>query len=292
MKLIILTGMSGAGKHTAFKTLEDLGYNCVDNLPVPLLKSFVELAWKNEAETNKVAVGIDSRSGESGEKMEEILNEIEADGKELSIIFLDADDDVLIARYKETRRNHPLAREESLYDGIALEREQMAFLKERADYVIDTTHLLTKDLKGELRKIFLEHQNFKSLFVTVMSFGYKYGIPQDADLVFDVRFLPNPYYVPELRPLTGNDKPIQDYVMKSDVSQEFLKKLNDLITFLIPSYIEEGKTQLVIGIGCTGGKHRSVTVANEIYQNLLGGDEGIGLRIEHRDIEKDRKRGK
>lgn len=292
MKLIILTGMSGAGKHTAFKTLEDLGYNCVDNLPIPLLKSFVELAWKNEAETNKVAVGIDARSGESGEKMEEILNEIEADGKELSIVFLDADDEVLIARYKETRRNHPLAREESLYDGIALEREQMAFLKERADYVIDTTHLLTKDLKGELRKIFLEHQNFKSLFVTVMSFGYKYGIPQDADLVFDVRFLPNPYYVPELRPMTGNDKPIQDYVMKSDVSREFLEKLNDMITFLIPSYIEEGKTQLVIGIGCTGGKHRSVTVANEIYQNLLGSNEGIGLRIEHRDIEKDRKRGK
>lgn len=292
MKLIILTGMSGAGKHTAFKTLEDLGYNCVDNLPIPLLKSFVELAWKNEAETNKVAVGIDVRSGDSMEKMEETLNEIEADGKDLSIIFLDAEDDVLIARYKETRRNHPLAMRESLYDGIALERQRMAFLKERADYVIDTTHLLTKDLKGELRKIFLEHQKFQSLFVTVMSFGYKYGIPQDADLVFDVRFLPNPYYVQELRPMTGNDKPIQDYVMRSDISKAFILKLNDLIDFLIPSYIEEGKTQLVIAIGCTGGKHRSVTVANEIYQNLLGCEEGIGLRIEHRDIDKDRKRGK
>ncbi len=292
MKLIILTGMSGAGKHTAFKTLEDLGYNCVDNLPIPLLKSFVELAWKNEAETNKVAVGIDVRSGESIETVEETLNEIEADGKEVDIVFLDAEDEVLVARYKETRRSHPLAMKESIYDGIALERQQISFLKDRADYVIDTTHLLTKDLKAELRKIFLEHQTFKSLFVTVMSFGYKYGIPQDADLVFDVRFLPNPYYVTELRPMTGNDQPIRDYVMKSDVSKEFLEKLKDMITFLIPSYIEEGKTQLVIAIGCTGGKHRSVTIANEIYQNLLGLDEGFGLRIEHRDIEKDRKRGK
>ncbi|MCR4674207.1 MAG: RNase adapter RapZ [Lachnospiraceae bacterium] len=292
MKLIILTGMSGAGKHTAFKTLEDMGYNCVDNLPIPLLKSFVELAWKNEAETNKVAVGIDVRSGESMEKVEETLNEIEADGKDLSIVFLDAEDDVLIARYKETRRNHPLAIGESLYDGIAMERQQVAFLKERADYVIDTTHLLTKDLKAELRKIFLEHEDFQSLFVTVMSFGYKYGIPQDADLVFDVRFLPNPYYVQELRPMTGNDKPIQDYVMNNDIAEEFSKKLMDMIRFLIPRYIEEGKTQLVIAVGCTGGKHRSVTVANEIYQNLLGKEGGYGIRIEHRDIDKDRKRGK
>ena len=284
--------MSGAGKHTAFKTLEDMGYNCVDNLPIPLLKSFAELAWKNEAETNKVAVGIDVRSGDSIQQVEETLNEIEADGKEMSIIFLDADDDVLIARYKETRRSHPLAMKESLYDGIHMERSRMAFLKERADYVIDTTHLLTKDLKAELRKIFLEHQNFKSLFVTVMSFGYKYGIPQDADLVFDVRFLPNPYYVQELRPLTGNDKPIQDYVTDNDIAREFLEKLSDMISFLIPRYIEEGKTQLVIGIGCTGGKHRSVTVANEIYQGLLGKEDGFGLRIEHRDIDKDRKRGK
>ena len=292
MKLIILTGMSGAGKHTAFKCLEDMGYNCVDNLPVPLLKSFAELAWKNEKETNKVAVGIDVRSGEMIAAVEDTLNELIHDGKEITIVFLDAEDDTLIARYKETRRSHPLAGEESLYDGIRMERERISFLKKRADYVFDTTHLLTKDLKNELKKIFLEHEKFQNLFVTVMSFGYKYGIPQDADLVFDVRFLPNPYYVEQLRPMTGNDKPIQDYVLNNDVADEFLKRLDGLISFLIPRYIEEGKTQLVIAVGCTGGKHRSVTIANNVYKTILKNHEGVGLRIEHRDIDKDRKRGK
>lgn len=292
MKLVILTGMSGAGKHTAFKCLEDMGYNCVDNLPVPLLKSFAQLTWENEKENDKVAVGIDIRSGEAIATIEETLDELTKEGKEVTIVFLEADDDVLIARYKETRRNHPLARAESLYDGIHMERDYMAFLKERADYVLDTTHLLTKDLKSELRKIFLGNERFQSLFVTVMSFGYKYGIPQDADLVFDVRFLPNPYYEKDLRPMTGNDAPIQEYVLNNNDAKEFLKQLNSLISFLIPRYIEEGKTQLVIAVGCTGGKHRSVTVANKVYDNLLHLEEGVGLRIEHRDIDKDRKRGK
>lgn len=292
MKLVILTGMSGAGKHTAFKCLEDMGYNCVDNLPVPLLKSFAQLTWENEKENDKVAVGIDIRSGEAIATIEETLDELARDGKEVTIVFLEADDDVLIARYKETRRNHPLARAESLLEGIHMEREYMAFLKERADYVLDTTHLLTKDLKSELRKIFLGNEKFQNLFVTVMSFGYKYGIPQDADLVFDVRFLPNPYYEKELRPMTGNDAPIQEYVLNNKDAKEFLIQLNNLIQFLIPKYIEEGKTQLVIAVGCTGGKHRSVTIANKIYDTLSGMDEGVGIRIEHRDIDKDKKRGK
>ena len=292
MKLVIITGMSGAGKHTAFKCMEDMGYNCVDNLPVPLLKSFAQLSWENEKENDKVAVGIDIRSGDSIATIEETLNDLAADGKEVTIVFLDADDDVLIARYKETRRNHPLAKAESLYDGIHMERGYMAFLKERADYVFDTTHLLTKDLKSELRKIFLGNEKFQNLFVTIMSFGYKYGIPQDADLVFDVRFLPNPYYEKDLRPMTGNDVEIQDYVLNNEDASEFLDRLFGLLTFLVPRYIEEGKTQLVIAVGCTGGKHRSVTVANKVYEKLLGMDEGVGIRIEHRDIDKDRKRGK
>ena len=292
MKLVIITGMSGAGKHTAFKCMEDMGYNCVDNRPVPLLKSFAQLSWENEKENDKVAVGIDIRSGDSIATIEETLNDLAADGKEVTIVFLDADDDVLIARYKETRRNHPLAKAESLYDGIHMERGYMAFLKERADYVFDTTHLLTKDLKSELRKIFLGNEKFQNLFVTIMSFGYKYGIPQDADLVFDVRFLPNPYYEKDLRPMTGNDVEIQDYVLNNEDASEFLDRLFGLLTFLVPRYIEEGKTQLVIAVGCTGGKHRSVTVANKVYEKLLGMDEGVGIRIEHRDIDKDRKRGK
>ncbi len=292
MKLVIITGMSGAGKHTAFKCMEDMGYNCVDNLPVQLLKSFAQLSWENEKENDKVAVGIDIRSGDSIATIEETLGELAADGKEVTIVFLDADDEVLIARYKETRRNHPLAKAESLAAGIRMEREYMAFLKERADYVFDTTHLLTKDLKSELRKIFVGHEKFQNLFITVMSFGYKYGIPQDADLVFDVRFLPNPYYVKDLRPMTGNDLPIQEYVLSNDDGGEFLNRLYGLLTFLIPRYIEEGKTQLVIAVGCTGGKHRSVTIANKIYEKLSGMDEGVGIRMEHRDIDKDRKRGK
>lgn len=291
MKLLILTGMSGAGKSTAFKMLEDIGYFCVDNLPIALLKSIIDLSVQPSSQEQKIVVGIDIRSGESLNLLQEILTELSDDGKAYNILFLDAEDEILVKRYKETRRNHPLSGTERIQAGIVKEREAIRFLKQRADYIIDTTHLLTRELKEELQKIFVEEDNFQNLFVTVMSFGFKYGIPSDADLVFDVRFLPNPYYNPELRPKTGNDIEIQQFVLSYDEAHEFLDKLEDMVRFLIPNYIKEGKNQLVLAIGCTGGKHRSVTLANQIYQRLSGEDT-IGLKIEHRDITKDALRGK
>lgn len=291
MKLLILTGMSGAGKSTAFKMLEDIGYFCVDNLPIPLLKSIIDLADQPSSQEQRIVVGIDIRSGEALNLLQEILTELKDDGKKYNILFLDAEDDVLVKRYKETRRMHPLSGTERIQAGIVKEREAVRFLKEQADYIIDTTHLLTRELKEELQKIFVEEENFQSLFVTVMSFGFKYGIPSDADLVFDVRFLPNPYYVAELRPKTGNDIEIQQFVLAYDEAHEFLDKLEDMVKFLIPNYIKEGKNQLVIAVGCTGGKHRSVTLANQLYHRLSG-DDTIGLKIEHRDITKDALRGK
>ena len=291
MRLLILTGMSGAGKSTSLKMLEDMGYYCVDNLPIQLLKSFVDLSDRQEFKRQRVVVGIDIRSGETLSLLSDILSELEQDGKKVDVLFMDAEEDVLVNRYKETRRTHPLSQSERIYTGIEKERQAMQFLKERADYIIDTSHLLPRDLKGELEKIFVEDKNYESLFVTIMSFGFKYGIPADADLVFDVRFLPNPYYVEELRPKTGNDREIQQFVMRHPQAHVFLNKLEDMIRFLIPNYISEGKNRLVIAIGCTGGKHRSVTLANELYQRLSQ-DEGYGLKIEHRDIEKDALRGK
>jgi len=291
MNLLLLTGMSGSGKFTAFKFLEDMGYNCVDNLPVPLLKSFVDLMQKG-GESQKVVVGIDIRSGKNLEQLQDTLDELSHDGKKCDILFLDAEDSVLVKRYKETRRNHPLSKNERIQGSITEERKRIAFLKERADYVIDTTHLLTRELKEELTKIFVEHESYKNMNVMVLSFGFKYGIPEDADLVFDVRFLPNPYYDLKLRPLTGNDLPIKEFVMKYDEAHEFLNKVTDLLEFLIPHYISEGKNSLVIAVGCTGGKHRSVTLANEIYSALLPKSTEFGLKIEHRDIDKDRKIGK
>lgn len=291
MKFVILTGMSGAGKSTAIKMMEDMGFFCVDNLPIPLLEKFVELSSLQSAKLQKVAVGIDIRSGQALGEMKEILERIRAKGAAYEILFLDAEDSVLVKRYKETRRNHPLSGGERVDKGIEEERSRLKFLKEQADYIIDTSQLLTRELKIELEKIFIQNQDYKNLFITILSFGFKYGIPNDSDLVFDVRFLPNPYYVEGLRQKTGNDKEIQDYVMQFEEAHIFLDKLTDMLEFLIPNYITEGKNQLVISIGCTGGKHRSVTLANEIYKRLSSRKE-FGLKIEHRDITKDAQRGK
>lgn len=291
MKFVILTGMSGAGKSTAIKMMEDMGFFCVDNLPIPLLEKFVELSSLQSAKLQKVAVGIDIRSGQALGEMQEILERIRAKGAGYEILFLDAEDSVLVKRYKETRRNHPLSGGERVDKGIEEERSRLKFLKEQADYIIDTSQLLTRELKIELEKIFIQNQDYKNLFITILSFGFKYGIPNDSDLVFDVRFLPNPYYVEGLRQKTGNDKEIQDYVMQFEEAHIFLDKLTDMLEFLIPNYITEGKNQLVISIGCTGGKHRSVTLANEIYKRLSSRKE-FGLKIEHRDITKDAQRGK
>lgn len=291
MKFVIVTGMSGAGRSTAMKMMEDMGFYCIDNLPIPLLDKLIDFSNNFNSDIEKVAIGIDIRNGEGFDKIESTLDLLKKEKFKYEILFLDAVDEVLVKRYKETRRNHPLAGMDRINKGIILEREKLAYLKKEADYIIDTSQLLTRELKLELEKIFIENQDYKNLFVTILSFGFKYGIPSDSDIVMDVRFLPNPYYVEGLRAKTGNDKEIQDYVMQFLEAREFLNKFEDMIHFLIPNYISEGKNQLVISIGCTGGKHRSVTLANEIYKRLEGKKE-YGLKIEHRDIEKDALRGK
>ena len=286
MRFVIVTGMSGAGKSTALKMLEDMGYFCVDNLPIALVTKFGEMLTTPDSELNRVALGIDVRSGEALDGLEQHLKELDEKGISYEILFLDAKSDVLVKRYKETRRQHPLGGIGHVDVGIAKEREKISFLKLRATYILDTSKMLTRELKAELEKIFVEGKDFKNLNVTVMSFGFKYGIPQDADIVLDVRFLPNPYYIEDLKEKTGNDPEVQDYVMNNERAELFVKKLEDLVQFLLPNYIWEGKNQLVIAIGCTGGKHRSVTLANRLYE-FVSGNEHYGARIEHRDIEKD-----
>lgn len=288
MRFVIVTGVSGAGKTAALKMLEDARYFCVDNLPIPLLEKFASLMPEIHGEdVQNVALGIDARSGRSLDELEMVLERMKDAGYEFEILFLDADDRVLVKRYKETRRSHPMAMSGRVDEGIRLEREKMKFLKERADYIIDTTHLLTRELKQELDKIFVDNSEFHNMMISVLSFGFKYGIPADADLVFDVRFLPNPYYIDELRPQTGLDDSVFHYVMDCDAAVKFADKLEDMIKFLIPHYVREGKTSLVIAIGCTGGKHRSVTLARELYTRLTKSRE-YGFRLEHRDVEKDR----
>ena len=287
MRFVIVTGMSGAGKSSAMKMLEDIGYFCVDNLPSPLLPKLAEFMLIPSTEINKVALGMDIRSNYGPDNLVKGLDQLDEEGFKYEILYLDATDQVLIKRYKETRRTHPMAGTGRVDQGIAREREALKPLRERADYILDTSRLLIRDLRKEITRIFLENKEYKNLYVTIVSFGFKYGIPSDADLVFDVRFLPNPYYIDELRPMSGNDEPVRDYVMEGGKAAEFLEKLTDMVRFLIPNYIIEGKTQLVIGIGCTGGKHRSVTLANALYEALLSTEEDYGLRIEHRDIGKD-----
>ena len=287
MRCVIVTGMSGAGKSTALKMLEDVGYFCVDNLPVPLIPKMADLLRVPGSELNKAALGVDIRSGQSLTEMARVLKELDGAGMKYEILFLESSDHVLIKRYKETRRFHPLAGNDGRVDqGIGKEREKIRFLKEKADYHIDTSHMLTRELKRELNKIFVENKEYKNLYISVLSFGFKYGIPPDSDLVFDVRFLPNPYYIEELRPQSGNDREVREYVMNNEKAAEFLDKMTDLMEFLIPNYVQEGKTQLVIAIGCTGGKHRSVTLANELFE-ALSKNENYGIRVEHRDIGKD-----
>ena len=286
MRFVIVTGMSGAGKSTALKMLEDMGYFCVDNLPIPLLPGFVQMLQNTDTEMKKVALGLDVRSGQDLSGLKENLEAMDRDRIGYEILFLDANDAVLVKRYKETRRQHPLSGSGRVDTGIAKEREKILFLKMKATYILDTSKMLTRELRIELEKIFVDGQSFCNLYITVMSFGFKYGIPQDADLVFDVRFLPNPYYIDTLREKTGNEAEVQDYVMQNDKGRIFLDQLQVMMEFLIPNYILEGKNQLVIAIGCTGGKHRSVTLANALYQ-LLDQEESYGVRIEHRDIGKD-----
>ena len=286
MRFVIVTGMSGGGKSTAMRLLEDMGFYCVDNLPVLLIDKFIELLSMPNSEISRVALGLDVRTDQSFAQTERILRSLRQNGLVFEVLFMDASDGVLVKRYKESRRIHPLCTpgHSRVEDGIAREREVLRQIKKEADYVIDTSKLLTRELKEELDRIFLKNEAYSSLIINICSFGFKHGIPADADLVFDVRFLPNPFYVDELKYLTGNDKGVQDYVMGFAEAGTFLDKLTDLLRFLIPNYIREGKYQLVIGIGCTGGKHRSVTLANERYRRLKGCGESYGVTLSHRDI--------
>ena len=289
MRFVIVTGMSGGGKATAIHMLEDAGFYCVDNLPVSLIEKFAELILTPDSEITKVVLGIDARAGQSFEGVSGILENLKKKGIPVEVLFMDASDQVLIKRYKETRRIHPMnSTGDRLEDGIAKERDVLAEIKTKADYIIDSSNLLTRELKEELDRIFVNNEEYNSLMVNILSFGFKYGIPSDADLVFDVRFLPNPYYIDELKHQTGEDKPVQDYVKSFSACKEFVDKLADMLIFLIPNYVKEGKYQLVVAIGCTGGQHRSVTIANEVYERLKDENGNFGLNLSHRDIRKAR----
>jgi UPF0042 nucleotide-binding protein len=286
LKFVIITGLSGAGKTLAMRVFEDYGYFCVDNLPPALIPTFIELCRQSIKRINKIALVIDIRGGGFFDKLFESLKEMIDSGFDYEILFLEASDEVLIKRYKESRRRHPLAFEGRIIEGISSEREKMAKLREAADYIIDTSFKTPSELKEEIVLRFIEREKEERLLINLVSFGFKQGIPLDADLIFDVRFIPNPYYIDELRPYSGEDQKVKDFVMKWPESRQFLKKLLDMIQYLIPYYIREGKTQLIIGIGCTGGRHRSVAFTDEIAAKLKVHRHRVV--IDHRDIDKDR----
>lgn len=286
LKLVIITGLSGAGKTLAMRVFEDHGYFCVDNLPPALIPTFMELCSHSLKKINKIALVIDIRGGGFFDKLFESLNEMADSGYDYEILFLEASDEVLIKRYKESRRRHPLALEGRIVEGIASERQIMSRLRDEADYIIDTSNKKPSELKEEITMRFIEQGREERLLINLVSFGFKHGIPLDADLIFDVRFIPNPYYIDELRPCSGKDKGVKDFVMNWPESRQFLKKLLDMVQYLIPFYIREGKTQLVIAIGCTGGRHRSVVITNELAGMLKANRHRV--TVDHRDIDKDR----
>lgn len=281
MKFVIVTGLSGAGKTQAIRCLEDLNYFCIENIPPSLIPKFAELSYKINSGVDKIAIVIDVRGGRFFDDFFKGLSELNKLGYKHKILFLDASNETLVKRFKESRRSHPLSRKGGILSGINKEREVLNKIKEKADWVIDTSNLSVKNLREKLRKICGEEGTENSIAVNVMSFGFKYGMPIDADLVFDVRFLPNPYYIEKLRGLSGNDSEIKDYVTSFEVTKEFIKKVTDMLEFLMPYYIKEGKAQLVIAIGCTGGRHRSVVISN-IINDFLKKD--YSTEIIHRDI--------
>ena len=289
MKFIIMTGMSGSGKTVALKALEDYGYYCVDNIPVQLITGFADLLVDSKKSNPGAVLGIDIRNAGELASMKEVLKTLDEKSTDYEIVFLDADDEALIKRYKETRRSHPLAKGSRLELAIEKERKELDFLRERASMVLNTSHMLAKELREEIYKLFVEGITPNNLYINILSFGFIYGIPSDADLVFDVRFLANPFYEKALRLKTGEDEEVRDYVLSKNTCKEFLKKLEDLISFLIPEYIKEGKTQLVIAIGCSGGQHRSVTIAIELAK-ILSKFPRIGIKTDHRDVLKNLKR--
>lgn len=261
MKIVIVTGLSGAGKSSAMKSMEDSGYYCVDNLPPVLISKFIEICQYNIEEMDKIALGIDIRGGAFFQDFHEGYESLVEKGHECTIMYIEASDEALVKRYKELRRPHPLAGDYTLLESIQMERTMLQSLREKADIIIDTSSLGINAFRNEVRNKFQEDSSKPNITVICNSFGFKKGIAIDADLVFDVRFLPNPFYISELRDLTGKDQGVRDYVMGFEESQVFIDKVKDMVAYLLPYYIKEGKSELVIGFGCTGGRHRSVTMA-------------------------------
>ncbi len=288
MQFLIITGMSGAGKSLCVKYFEDIGFFCVDNLPPSLIPKFAEICLQGQNRMEKIALIMDIRGGSMFLDLFPALESLAAYGISYQILFLDAQDSILVKRFKETRRMHPLSPEGRIQDGIHEERRVLQPVKEKAQYIIDTSNLTPRQLKQEILNLFVEGKPFSGIIISIISFGFKYGIPIDCDLVFDVRFIPNPYYIEELKPLTGNNEQVSQYVLGFHESKSFLTKLADMLDFLIPYYVKEGKSQLVLGIGCTGGKHRSVTIANRLFDIMKAKNSSVIL--EHRDIEKDNRR--
>lgn len=283
MKFVIITGLSGAGKSLTVKCMEDLGFYCVDNLPPVLIPRFAELCEKARGSIDKIALVMDIRGGLFFDDLFSSLDAFREQGHDYEILYLDASDETLIKRYKETRRSHPLSRDGAIGEGIRLERQKLQKLKEMAATILDTSRLNPTQLKEELRHLYLEGGERNHFMVSLITFGFKHGIPLDSDLIFDVRFLPNPFYEEELKPFTGLDQRVRSYVLDNETAIAFLERLNDMMSFLIPHYIREGKHQLVVGIGCTGGRHRSVSIAITLAASLQ--QQGYRVILEHRDIE-------
>lgn len=283
IEFLIITGLSGAGKTQATHTLEDLGFFCVDNLPPALIPKFAEIIRESQGRIRRVALVIDARGGEFFDTLGSALADLEASGIRFQIVFLDASDEILVRRFEETRRKHPLG--DSILDGIRAERQRLQPLKEQAHKIIDTSTLTATELKHELADIFLATEGRRALTVTVTTFGYKYGIPLDADLVFDVRFLPNPYYVDAFRALPGNSPEVRAFVLGFEQTVEFQRRLHELLGYLLPQFTAEGKSHLTVAVGCTGGKHRSVVIGDDLARFL--GDKGYAVRVKHRDVTKE-----
>ena len=281
MKAVIITGLSGAGKTQAIDCLEDMGYYCIDNMPPALIRSFIDLTANGKG-IDKAAFIIDVRGGSLFDDLKESLDELKNDGIDYKILYLEASDSTLIRRYNETRRTHPLAEGGSVSSGLKKEREMLQELRNQADYIIDTSNMKTAQLWAEIKQIITSGESQKSFIINITSFGYKRGTPMAGDMVFDMRFIPNPYYVKSLRPLTGNNAKVSRYVLKHQVTQDFIEKALDMVEMLIPFYIKEGKYSLNICIGCTGGHHRSVAVANELNRRLR--QMGKRTTLEHRDL--------
>ncbi len=282
MDVIIVTGLSGAGKSQAINCMEDLGYYCIDNMPPALINSFLDLIMRDKVAVEKAAFTIDIRGGEFFDDLKSSLEDLEEAGLKFRVMFLEASDEVLIRRFNETRRAHPLACAGNTLEGITLERQRLLEIRKISDYVIDTSNMKTAQLKEEIKKLLLSEKEDPNFTISIQSFGYKHGIPLDADMVFDMRFIPNPYYLKSMRKLTGNSEKVSNYVMKFPETREFLNTVHELINRLIPSYVREGKFHLVIAIGCTGGQHRSVAVANELSKRFL--EEGKRVITVHRDL--------